>query len=94
MSWLGGTYRSRSGTAVSVDSTKPAVVFDVHRVASGEPNAALIDLAADVATAVQPLLRPVDSLAAEFGEVEAFIDDHYGAIADLAVPAHPPGSWG
>ena len=41
------------------------MVFDVHRVASGEPNAALIDLAADVANAVQPLLRPVDSLAAD-----------------------------
>ena len=42
-----------------------AVVFDVHRVASGEPNEALIELAADVANAVQPLLRPVDSLAAD-----------------------------
>jgi len=42
-----------------------AVVFDVHRVASGEPNAALIDLAADVAHAVQPFLRPVDSLPAD-----------------------------
>jgi len=41
------------------------VVFDIHRVASGAPNAALIDLAADVAHAVQPLLRPVDSLAAD-----------------------------
>jgi hypothetical protein len=42
-----------------------AVIFDVHRVASGVPNAALIDLAADVTNAVQPLLRPVDSLAAD-----------------------------
>jgi hypothetical protein len=42
-----------------------AVVFDVHGDASGNPNATLIDLAADVANAVQPLLRPVDSLPAD-----------------------------
>jgi hypothetical protein len=29
-----------------------AVIFDVHRVASGEPKATLIDLAADVTNAV------------------------------------------
>lgn len=42
-----------------------AVVFDVHGDFTGEPNAALIDLAADVAATVQPLLRPVRSLAAD-----------------------------
>jgi len=48
------------------------VVFDVHRVASGEPNAALIDLAADVANAVQPLLRPVESLTADIQGPESW----------------------
>src|SRR5829696_2937311 len=45
-----------SGTARIVEVTSPT---------SGEPNTALIDFAADVAYAVQPLLRPVDSLAAD-----------------------------
>ena len=63
-----------------------AVVFDVHRAASGEPNAALIDLAVDVADAVQPLLRPVDSLAADLrDEVEVFIRQ-----LDIAHPSSFP----
>jgi hypothetical protein len=49
-----------------------AIVFDVHRVASGEPNAALIDLAADVTNAVQPLLRPVENLAADIRGPESW----------------------
>lgn len=42
-----------------------AVVFDVHHDYAGEPSTALIDLAADMAATVRPLLRSVGSLAAD-----------------------------
>jgi 2'-5' RNA ligase superfamily len=42
-----------------------SVVFNVHNEVNGEPNPALVDLADDLAHAVQPLLRTTSGLPAD-----------------------------
>lgn len=42
-----------------------ALVFEVHHGRDGQPNAPLLDLAADVNDAVRPLLRPTELLPAD-----------------------------
>lgn len=48
------------------------LVFDVHHRDVGEPNELLVNLAADVNAAVQPLLRPTERLHADVHDRETW----------------------
>ena len=53
------------------------LAFDVHTVAGDQANVALVDLAADVADTVRPLLRPTQQLTADLHAR----DDWHGHIS-------------